>query len=199
MSQMAQERHFAMYSFDPATEKIVQEAGFTASTPNSAEHPTVGVYFNEQNPSKMGWYAKRIATITPTNCKKTGKRTYHVEYTVTNTMTAEEAATLPRYITAANPKRGVGNLWEKTLFYAPKGGSISNFAMSGTGTANTPAQVNLDGAKPYVAVISVMPGQTLNMAFDVTTSSDAMSELQLDQTPLNEPGSNVTYEKGSCK
>lgn len=199
LSSMAQERHFNMYSFNEEAEKTIQGAGFTATIPDSEEHPSVGIYLNEQNPSKMGWYADRSAVITPTSCKKAGKQTYHVEYMIKNTMTPEEAATLPKYITAANPKRGVGNLWEKMLFYAPAGGSIANFATSGTGTANLPEQVSLDGSKPYMTVVSVMPGQSLNISFDVTTSDKAETQLRIDQTPLGEPGYPVTVDTSTCK
>ena len=33
--------------------KTISDAGFTAQTPSSEEHPQVGVYVTEQNPSKM--------------------------------------------------------------------------------------------------------------------------------------------------
>ena len=50
---MAEGRHFSMYAFDETAEKTISDAGFTAQTPSSEEHPQVGVYVTEQNPSKM--------------------------------------------------------------------------------------------------------------------------------------------------
>ena len=53
MGSMAEGRHFSMYAFDETAEKTISDAGFTAQTPSSEEHPQVGVYVTEQNPSKM--------------------------------------------------------------------------------------------------------------------------------------------------
>lgn len=199
LGQMAQERHFSMYSFDANVEKNIEAAGFTPSSPNSIEHPTIGVYLNEQKGDKMGWYLDRKAVITPTSCKNNAQ-TYHVEYEMKNTMTEEEVSTLPTYITGTTPGEE-GWIYAKTLIYAPKGGSISNITATGTGTAEQGIkQVTMDGAQPYLTIAKLLPGQTLTFSFDVTVSSDAVSQLAVDQTPLNQPGSNVTYNKGtSCK
>lgn len=63
MGSMAEGRHFSMYAFDETAEKTISDAGFTAQTPSSEEHPQVGVYVTEQNPSKMGWYIHRTSRI----------------------------------------------------------------------------------------------------------------------------------------
>lgn len=62
MGSMAEGRHFSMYAFDETAEKTISDAGFTAQTPSSEEHPQVGVYVTEQNPSKMGWYIHRTGS-----------------------------------------------------------------------------------------------------------------------------------------
>lgn len=42
MGSMSEGRCFSMYSFDEATEKTISDAGFTAQTPSSEEHPAGG-------------------------------------------------------------------------------------------------------------------------------------------------------------
>ena len=79
MGSMSEGRCFSMYSFDEATEKTISDAGFTAQTPSSEEHPQAGVYVTEQNPSKMGWYIHRTSKITRSACNNDGSQTYHVE------------------------------------------------------------------------------------------------------------------------
>ncbi|KFI68329.1 DUF4012 domain-containing protein [Bifidobacterium magnum] len=198
LGQMAQERHFTMYSFNENVEKDIQNAGFTATTPDSSTQPEIGVYMNEQSPSKMGWYLKRNVTITPETCNGNGSRKYRVQYHMTNTATDAEIAQLPWCITGSI-KTQPGWMYEKMLFFAPKGGSISDFNASGSGSAENIAQVPMNGEKPYGALAKLLPGQTLTFSYTVTVAPDATAELGVDQTPLNEPGSNVTYEKGSCK
>lgn len=197
LSEMAQERHFSMYSFNADTEKTIAAAGFTATSPSSEEDPEVGIYFNEQQGSKMGWYLERNATVQETYCRDDGAKMYQVEYTMKNTMTEEEAATLPTYITGTT-KGQEGWLLEKTLIYAPAGGSISGLSITGTGTSTTPQEVSMDGATPYMSVITLKPGQSVTISFSVLTSAKATQTLGIDQTPLNYPGTNVTVEKGGC-
>jgi hypothetical protein len=132
MGTMARERHFTMFSFDANLEKEIQAAGFTGETPNDPQNPSVGIYLTEQNPSKMGWYIKRTATIEKTRCDASGA-TYHVEYTLNNTMKVSDVANLPPYITGVDaPNRGKGI--EKILFYPPAGGRINNISqLNGSG------------------------------------------------------------------
>ena len=97
-----------MFSFYANLEKEIQAAGFTGETPNDPQNPSVGIYLTEQNPSKMGWYIKRTATIEKTRCDASGA-TYHVEYTLNNTMKVSDVANLPPYITGVDaPNRGKG-------------------------------------------------------------------------------------------
>lgn len=58
----------------------------------------MGIYLNEQNPSKLGWYIDRKAQITKTGQNADGSKTYHVTYTLTNTLTSSEMATCTGYI-----------------------------------------------------------------------------------------------------
>lgn len=187
MGDMAQNRHFSLYAFDENSEKTIADAGFTASTPNSEEHPQVGVYVTQQNSSKMDWYIHRTSAVTLTSKNDDGSSTYHVTYTLTNTLDSNAASSLPDYIIgisqAGQPKTyGI----EKMLFYAPAGGSMTEPTAStdSTGTVTDGRQETLNGRKIYANVASVAPGQTVTYEFDVTTSAKAVSDLTVDQTPL---------------
>ncbi|RSX50238.1 DUF4012 domain-containing protein [Bifidobacterium callimiconis] len=187
MGDMAQNRHFSLYSFDENAEKTIADAGFTASTPDSEEHPQVGVYVTQQNSSKMDWYIHRTSAVTLASKNGDGSSTYHVTYTLTNTLDSNAAASLPDYIIgisqAGQPKTyGI----EKMLFYAPAGGSMTEPTAStdSTGTVTDARQETLNGTKIYANVASLAPGQTVTYEFDVTTSAKAVSDLTVDQTPL---------------
>ncbi|NEG70357.1 DUF4012 domain-containing protein [Bifidobacterium sp. BRDM6] len=200
LAEMAEQRHFSMYSFNEDIEQNIAAAGFTATVPSSASSPTIGVYLNEQQGSKMGWYLERKATITTNSCgsdNTTAGASYHVDYVLTNTMTTEEAASLPTYITGTT-KGQEGWLLEKTLIYGPVDGAISGLTITGSGSATTPTQVSMDGSEPYMSTITLKPGQTMTISFDVRVSSSATSVLAVDQTPLNSTETNVTYEGKTC-
>lgn len=183
LGNMAKGRHFSIYSFDPVLEKNYMDSGYTAQSPSSEEKPQVGVYVTEQNASKMDWYIKRTSKITKTSTNSTGARTYHVDYTMTNTITSQELNSVSRYISGVNSDMvPSGSGTEKTLIYAPAGGSISNVTVSGQ--SGIPKKMNLDGKNVYAAIATVMPGASVTFSFDVTTSDKTVSDLDIDQTPM---------------
>ena len=201
MSSLAQNRHFSMYSFDEATENSLLSAGFTASTPSDEANPKIGVYITEQNPSKMDWYVHRTTKITRTSCNSDGSQTYHVEYTLNNTMTNAELAKVPDYIAGGVqvPSLARGMAAEKMLIYAPAGGSISNITTSGNGTVSVaPKQTTLNGKGVTTTLVLLNPGKSMTYSFDVTTSTKATADLGVDQTPMGWEDPGVSVDTSAC-
>lgn len=194
LGTMAKGRHFTMYAFDEHIEQGVQAAGFTGQTPNSETDPSVGIYLTEQNPSKMGWYIKREAKIQRVNCDDGDL--YHVEFMVHNTMTEEEAKSLPWYITGNN-SNNTGKAMEKILFYAPQGGSISNLMQLG-GKVDAVKETTIDGVNAYETYVQVNPGQMATFTFDVRVSPKASAPLTIDQTPMGWVDDGITYLDPKC-
>ena len=189
LGTMAKGRHFTMYAFDERAEQGIQAAGFTGQTPSSETDPSVGIYLTEQNPSKMGWYIKREAKIQRVNCDDGDL--YHVEFMVHNTMTEEEAKSLPWYITGNNSDN-TGKAMEKILFYAPQGGSISNLMQLG-GKVDAVKETTIDGVNAYETYAQVNPGQIATFTFDVRVSTKATAPLTIDQTPMGWVDDGITY------
>ncbi|WP_405748744.1 DUF4012 domain-containing protein [Bifidobacterium sp.] len=194
LGTMAKSRHFTMYAFDEHIEQGIQSAGFTGQTPNSETDPSVGIYLTEQNPSKMGWYIKRKAKIQRVNCGDGDL--YHVEFMVHNTMTDEEAKSLPWYITGNN-SNNTGKAMEKILFYAPQGGSISNLMQLG-GKVDAVKETTIDGVNAYETYVQVNPGQIATFTFDVRVSEKATAPLTIDQTPMGWVDDGITYLDPKC-
>ena len=194
LGTMAKGRHFTMYAFDEHIEQGIQAAGFTGQTPSSETDPSVGIYLTEQNPSKMGWYIKREAKIQRVNCDDGDL--YHVEFMVHNTMTEEEAKSLPWYITGNNSDN-TGKAMEKILFYAPQGGSISNLMQLG-GKVDAVKDTTIDGVNAYETYAQVNPGQIATFTFDVRVSTKATAPLTIDQTPMGWVDDGITYLDPKC-
>ena len=195
LGTMAKGRHFTMYAFDERAEQGIQAAGFTGQIPSSETNPSVGIYLTEQNPSKMGWYIKREAKIQRVNCDDGDL--YHVEFMVHNTMTEEEAKSLPWYITGNNSDN-TGRAMEKILFYAPQGGSISNLMQLG-GKVDAVKETTIDGVKAYAAYVQIDPGRLATYTFDVRVSPKAAKTLTIDETPMGWVDDGITYLDPKCK
>ena len=202
MGTLAEGRHFYAYTFHEDEAEYFQGAGFAKNAPDSETDPEVGIYMNEQNASKLGWYLHRSSTITRTACNADGSQTYHVTFSITNTLTSDEMASATTYI-LGGAQPGVdgivapaGTSAQRMLFYAPAGGSITNLTASGD--VRDQENKTMDGKNLITNVAYIAPGETVTFDFDVTTSAKAESDLRLDQTPAGWLDENVTYDTSAC-
>jgi hypothetical protein len=200
LGSMAAGRHFSMYCFDTGIEKTISDAGFTAQTPSSEEHPAVGVYVTEQHASKLDWYVHRTSSITRSSCNANGSQTYTVQYTLENTLTNAQVPGLPAYIVGRTQDgMAPGTAMEKTLLYAPAGGSMSNLNISGSVSGQRSETINGKSVQAFNLLLK--PGQKATLSFDVTTSTKSVSDLTIDQTPLGwvDPGVNINTSACAIK
>lgn len=202
MGTLAEGRHFYAYTFHEDEAEYFQGAGFAKNAPDSETDPEVGIYMNEQNASKLGWYLRRSSTITRTACNADGSQTYHVTFSITNTLTSDEMASATTYI-LGGAQPGVdgivapsGTSAQRMLFYAPAGGSITNFTASGD--VRDQENKTMDGKNLITNAAYIAPGETVTFDFDVTTSAKAEFDLRLDQTPAGWLDENVTYDTSAC-
>lgn len=202
MGTLAEGRHFYAYTFHEDEAEYFQGAGFAKNAPDSETDPEVGIYMNEQNASKLGWYLHRSSTVTRTACNEDGSQVYHVTFSITNTLTSDEMASATTYI-LGGAQPGVdgivapaGTSAQRMLFYAPAGGSITNLTASGD--VRDQENKTMDGKNLITNVAYIAPGETVTFDFDVTTSAKAESDLRLDQTPAGWLEENVTYDTSAC-
>lgn len=202
MGTLAEGRHFYAYTFHEDEAEYFQGVGFAKNAPDSETDPEVGIYMNEQNASKLGWYLHRSSTVTRTACNEDGSQVYHVTFSITNTLTSDEMAGATTYI-LGGAQPGVdgivapsGTSAQRMLFYAPAGGSITNLTASGD--VRDQENKTMDGKNLITNVAYIAPGETVTFDFDVTTSAKAESDLRLDQTPAGWLDENVTYDTSAC-
>ena len=196
LGNLASNRHLYMYSFHEDEAANFQGAGLAKGTPSSEENPEVGVYVTEMKTSKMTWYIHRKTTITRQECKADGSQRYRVKVEFTNTIPEADIKKEYQYIVGTDDHYGpMGTAHDAILFYAPKGGSISNIV---TNADEQPAQTSVDGEAAWLSKTNIAPGRTVSYEFDVDTSTKAISDLKLDQTPMGWMDPGVTYDYGAC-
>lgn len=193
IGDLAENRHFYAYTFHDDEAKYFQGAGLAKNAPESETNPETGIYISEQNPSKMGWYIDRTSEVA-----KTGDKTYHVKYTLTNRMTSTEMATCTSYILGGEQK-GIGGVpvapsgtsAQRVLIYAPAGGSIGSIAV--TGDVRDRSNATMDGKPLNSSMAYIAPGKSVTYEFDVTVSDKATADMKLDQTPCGKMTNDVKY------
>ena len=194
---LANQRHLYLYSFHEQDAKYFQGAGLARGTPSSETEPQIGIYLNQNNASKLDWYVHRKTIITRKSCNADGSQSYHVEFTAYNTIPQSDLESGNTYILGGLDNIGAsGTPVESILFYAPKGGAISNFTV--TGEADKPGKATMDGKQLWTSVATIAPGKSVTYSYDVSTSSKATSDLKLDQTPMGWTDEGVTYNTQAC-
>jgi hypothetical protein len=194
LPQLAKDRHFQISSTNEKTQRYFEKSGFSRAPQSSEAAPSLGIYVNQQNASKMDWYVKRTTHVTRATCNSDGSQTYHVKFSMTNTMTSQEAAEVSPYISGIN--LGKGNAVEKVLIYAPAGGNISDMHVSGDITDL--ASYTLNGHTLQMNVATLAPQKTVTYEFDVITSTAAQEELSVDQTPTATESDGISFDTLSC-
>lgn len=200
MGDLAKNRHFYAYTFHEDEAKYLQGSGLAVSAPSDETKPAVGVYLNEQNPSKLGWYIDRSATIQKTGTAENGGTNYHVTYTLHNRLDSAEMATATDYILGGVqagvngvPVAPSGTSVQRMLFYAPAGGSLSN--LQATGDVRQQREAQMDGKTLTTNVAYIAPGDTVTFEFDVTTAPSATEPLSLDTTPCGQMSIPVQFQE----
>ncbi|WP_245819380.1 DUF4012 domain-containing protein [Bifidobacterium tissieri] len=209
LPKMAKERHLYLWSFDQQDQSALRAAGMTGEISQQKSTPTTGVYSNEMGWTKSDWYVQRSATIKRTSVGKDGSTSYHVSYTITNSMTSDQAKTLPQYITGTFPVGMMNNLIgqsklpddQRTVVNTvisglsqpgvvghslaiaqPAGGTVANIKL----TSNSPTQVP-KAQEGFDRITSNGVTYYVNLATLISPGSTATLEYDVSTAPGASP------------
>ena len=195
-------RRLQLWMADDDEESVLLSLGCAGEVSQDVANPTLGVYFNNTSYSKLSWWLKADTQVTATTENADGSTSYQVTTTMTNTMTAEEESSLPKYVAASNstgvcPTAGSMALW--TYVYAPAAGSIGDMSCAArfadpddvaveAWLAGEPGEsmscVRYDEHDVWFGVVLLSPGESAMLSYVVTTPSG--NELSVDTTPLGQ-------------
>lgn len=168
---------------DSEEQAVMERLDATGDLPDDPATPVAGVYLNNYSYSKIDWYLDLQTQVGAPTENADGSRSYQVTVTVSNTMTAEEEATAPTYVSGyANAKRSAGDMVFRLYLYAPAGGSLSGQSVTGGDLALSDA--THEGLQVSFGQLRLLPGETCTVTYTVTTSPEAAGkDLALRVTP----------------
>lgn len=179
-------------------------AGLLPSDPNN---PTAGVYLTEAVASKLDWYLDvetrvsktcgqkfmasqrrlssavnappRSAALSSIDSSTLGTE-YTVEFTLRNTMTEEQAATLPTYVTGVD---GTGTMQPRLFIMAPSGGAVTSLAYERGAFVSNGV---IDGHQFLNLRLTqgLAPGEEVTVAFTVRAAKGVETPLNVVTTPV---------------
>ncbi|WP_098407102.1 DUF4012 domain-containing protein [Paramicrobacterium agarici] len=151
---------------------------------DNTEKTTVGVYFNDTTGSKMDYYvdAKIEASTNQCDVSSGESPTFKTDVTLTNSITREEAKTLPGYITG--PYYTPGDIATDFVVYGPVGAKIDSWLVNGK-EHSAKATGEIDG-RPVVRLSYVLkPGESVTVSYTMTGAPDQeYGDFTIDTTPM---------------
>ena len=148
----------------------------------TASTPEVGVYLSDISQAKMDWYLRREVSVEYDQVGISGGDQYTVRIKLTNMMTAEEAASLPRYIVGPFlDDLTAGQVRTGAFVYAPAGGRLVDWTMSdGSGFDGITVH---NGLTVGTKTITLGPGESYEIVCHVQSAPGVRTPLTLVQTP----------------
>lgn len=185
--------HFMVWSSHEGDQQYIDGTPLAGDLQKNPSKPQIGLYFNDGTMGKADWYLKRETSVKESSVNSDGSRTYTVHVKVTNTMTAEEAATLPVLVRGySDQKTGTerhGEIVTVMYLFAPADGRLVDWKFSGASIGNDDFDTvtTYDDLTAGVKGFTLQPGESIEMTARIQTSATAGgTSAVLRQTPLIE-------------
>lgn len=179
IQQSIQEERLMVWMRNAEEEALMEQLGCAGTLSYNPKTPEVGLYFYDLTWSKVDWYFKPEVILSDGIKNADGTTSYPMTIKLTNTLTPEEAASLPNTVTGIHPdKQDVSDILTNVYLYTPAGGTITNIQYSGVdGFSLNPATHN--GLEVHFGLLHLLAQQSETITCTVTTSKDATEPLTL--------------------
>jgi hypothetical protein len=168
LATAARDGRLDVWSADPAEQRLLSGtvlAGELAG--RRGESPVTGIYLQDANADKMGYFLQPTITLKQTACRPDGSQAMDVSVTLTSTAPAD-AAGLPDYLTGrAAGIAPPGEIWTNLMVYAPAGGAIVSHTVS-AGEPGLFSQFH-DGLAVGARTVKLAPGQSFTLDLEIVS------------------------------
>lgn len=173
----SKQHRILLWSTNKAEQSVIEKSDFYGAPPTStAKTDAFGVYFRDMTPSKMAYFLKQSVDLSQATCKAGGPTDVRITVKLTNVAPANAGTTLPSYVTQLD-----GHIRLGVTAYAPHGYKVAAIKVSNGGEAPLAAK---DGE--YTTAqdrITIMPGQTQTITFDLIADHADKRALTAQVTP----------------
>ena len=185
LTQGWNEHRVLYWSSHKDEEAQLTDIGLNGEPPVSdAKTDRVGVYFLDNVGSKMNFYLHQAVHLSQATCRPDNRQSYRVSVDLTNTIQPAAVKSLSPSITGQwkLEKLSPGVQRMIVLLYAPPGASIVGATMGGAAVA---LEAWHDTDYPVGRlVVTVPPGATVNLSYDVVAAKPGKKALEALVTPM---------------
>lgn len=171
------DRTLMLWMEDPQEQEILRKLGWNGGLNTDPQKPQAGIYYNCIVASKMGYFLVMDAQMGEGTPNEDGSYTYPVTVTFSNDITAEEIRKASNYITG-----GVGGaIGGSAYFFAPAGGTVSNFTTNNGTNVEKHTYHDLDLG--YIRPFQIQNNSPVVVTYNVTTAPGVDAPLTFSMTP----------------
>ena len=183
LSSSASDHRLQIWFENDYLQKAFARQGFSGALSDDPTRPELGIFLNDDTWAKIGWYAKLDTYVSNPKRNPDGSKTYDVTTTISNTAWKDELEYSPRYIWGYNQEEKLtdSDMILAPLFVAPAGGKISDLTLNGE---PWDMEHTLYDRQVYYGVVHADVGESVVVRYEVTTSPDAIENLEVRKTPL---------------
>lgn len=171
-----EDRTLLLWMADEEEQDVIRQLGWHGGLNEDPEKPQAGVYYNLTVACKMGWFLVMDTQIGERVKNEDGSYTYPITVTLTNTITEDEYNSVNYYVTGGN--RYLGG---STYFFAPAGGTVSDFSTSNQVKVSIETYHDLQVG--HMQMFNIYPGQPVTITYQVTTAPGVETPLEFSKTP----------------
>ena len=171
------DRTMMLWMNDEKQQDLIRQLGWHGGLNADPENPQAGVYYSCTIPSKMGWFLVMDTQIGERTGNEDGSYTYPVTVTFSNAITTEEIWAASDYITGGKD----GDIIGSAYFFAPAGGTASDFSVSNGKTVKMEEYHDLQLG--YMLKFRIKPNKQVTVTYLVTTAPGVEKLLSFSKTP----------------
>ncbi|TFV95112.1 DUF4012 domain-containing protein [Orlajensenia leifsoniae] len=196
VSRAGDEQRIRLWGTDAGEQSLLKGSPFEGEPPASTTTTDAfGVYFIDSTPGRMQRFMTQGVDLAQAVCAADGKRHVRVRVSLANTVTPDQALTLPDSVTGGGASTAIGSMRVDTLVYAPPGSTMVGVSRNGQ---PAPSIITTDGDYPVNRVgTTIAPGETAQFDFDVLATDDDLRTLSAEVTPVVSPTS-ISTSKLDC-
>lgn len=181
LARATNEGRVNVHSFDDVEQ--AELAGTTIAgeliTDTDAASPQIDVTVNDNTAAKMSYFLRYETDINATYCTD-GVQGFAGKMRLTSTAT-DEAKELPGYITGTEGLAPKGSQWVTVRLYGPAGGTVDDVTLNNRPLK--PLRVDQDGRPVAQYYIELAPGQTVDVAWTMTSGPGQTADPHVRVTP----------------
>nr|WP_246304967.1 DUF4012 domain-containing protein [Nocardioides thalensis] len=195
LARATSEGRVNVHSFDDAEQAELGGTTIAGELVTDVDNssPQIDVTVNDNTAAKMSYFLRYETDVNATYCTD-GVQGFAGKMRLTSTAT-EEAKQLPGYITGTEGLAPKGSQWVTVRLYGPAGGTVDDVTLNNRPLK--PLRVDQDGRPVAQYYIELAPGQTVDVAWTMTSGPGQTADPHVRVTPSIAAGEPAPTQ-GAC-